>query len=157
MDKPILYEHPEMEFVTCPICGPARSNEVSMGHGKPTRYIRCLTCGTVYASPRAPRAQRYAWLDKEYGMGAKAIHEEACRRPALAHGAALIHRCIRGGRMLDIGCNLGILFNWFPSPQWQRFGVELSPSAAEYAARTYAANVYAGTIHQATFPERFSI
>jgi SAM-dependent methyltransferase len=154
MSNQILYENPELEFVTCPICGPAPNTEWT-DDGKPTRYIRCLTCGTVYASPRAPRAQRYAWLDKEYGMGPRAMQNEACRGPALADEAALIHRCIRGGRMLDIGCDLGILFKWFPSPQWQWFGVELSPSAAEYAARTHAAEVYAGTIHQTTFPDAF--
>lgn len=142
---------PELEFVTCPICGPV-PNTAWMDYGKPTRYIRCLTCGTIYASPRTPRAQRYAWLDKEYGIGPEAIHIEARRRPALAHEAALIHRCIRGGRMLDIGCDLGSLFKWFPSPRWQRFGVELCPSAAEYAATMHAAEVSAGTIHQTHFP-----
>lgn len=141
----------ELEYVDCPVCGPAPCT-TWMDDGKPTRYIRCQTCRTVYASPRAARTQRYAWLEEAFGVGAGAFRNAAGRRPALWQEAEIIKRLVRGGRMLDIGCDLGIFFERFAGPMWQRFGVEVSPSAADYAARTYAAQVFAGTSQQAAFP-----
>ncbi|MBI5648845.1 MAG: class I SAM-dependent methyltransferase [Chloroflexi bacterium] len=55
--------------------------------------------------------------------------------------------------MLDIGCDLGDMFHWFPDPGWTRHGVEISPSAAKYAAQTHSAQVYSGTIREAGFPD----
>ena len=140
-----------LEVVDCPVCGPAPST-VWMDEGKPTRYVRCRTCGTVYASPRASHAVRYAWLDQTFGLGANAVANAMGRRPALAQEAALIQNHVREGRMLDIGCDLGDLFEWFAGPAWQRYGVEISPSAARYAAETFAAQVFTGTVHEAAFP-----
>lgn len=54
--------------------------------------------------------------------------------------------------MLDIGCDLGDFFEWFPDPKWERYGVELSSSAADYAAKTYMAKVFTGTVQEAKYP-----
>lgn len=122
-----------------------------MEDGKSTRYVRCLQCNTVYASPRAPIALRHAVMDATFGVGERASRNAMRRRPALLLEAELIKRYVPAGQMLDIGCDLGDFFEAFPDPNWQRFGVELSPSAAAYAAETYSATVFAGTLQQASF------
>jgi SAM-dependent methyltransferase len=66
----------------------------------------------------------------------------------LALEAAIVHRHVRRGRLLDVGCDTGAFFEGFPDPEWQRFGVELSASAASYAARTYKAKVFAGRVRE---------
>jgi SAM-dependent methyltransferase len=73
----------------------------------------------------------------------------------LAQEATILKSHITSGRLLDIGCDLGDLFNWFPDPIWQRFGVELSPSAAAYARKTYDAQVFTGTVREAALPNAF--
>jgi SAM-dependent methyltransferase len=127
---------------------------VWLDDGKPTRYLRCRTCGTVYASPRASRASRHAQIDSTFGVGTISERNAASRRPALAAEAEVIKRFIPSGTLLDIGCDLGDFFPFFPSPTWERFGVELSCSAASYASKTYAAQVHAGTLEAANYPSR---
>lgn len=142
----------EVEFSNCPICE-TDGSVVWMDDHKPTRYVRCTHCGTVYASPRSSHLTRYKWLENTFSAGQVAFENAAKRRSALGMEAAIIHRYIKGGAMLDIGCDLGDLFKWFPGPAWQRYGVEVSASAAAYAAETHSASVFPGTIRQLAFPE----
>jgi len=141
----------EPEIVDCPVCGPAPSS-VWMDDGPSTRYRRCHVCRTVYASPRASRVSRHRWLHETFSLGHSAIEIAAGRHGALAAEAAILQRLKSSGSILDIGCDLGVLFEWFSGREWQRHGVELSPSAATYASSTYSAQVFAGTLCQAAYP-----
>ncbi|MBI3732696.1 MAG: glycosyltransferase [Chloroflexi bacterium] len=152
--NPIENEPAVENIARCPICE-AKAFTVWMDDGKPTRYVRCQNCRTVYAAPRAPAARRFASLDQTFGLGETAFENAALRRATLASEAAIIQRVVRSGRLLDVGCDLGDFFLSFPDPLWQRFGVELSPSAAAYAAERHAAEVRPGTIHQAAYPDQF--
>jgi SAM-dependent methyltransferase len=125
-----------------------------MDDGKPTLYVKCGNCGTVYASPRASYESRYAWLDSHFGYGKNAVQNAESRQQALAKEAGLLQNHIAGGKLLDVGCDLGYLFHWFPSPDWERYGVELSPSAATFASQNYAAQVNTGTIRQAAYSDK---
>ena len=40
-----------------------------------------------------------------------------------------------GGRILDIGCGLGLFLEKFKAPVWERYGVEISEAAAQEARR----------------------
>ena len=144
----------DVEYVDCPICDSA-SNVVWLDDGKLTRYVRCTGCGTVYASPRASRQSRYAWLDEAFSLSSDVFALMAPRRPALEREARFIQQYIKGGRMLDVGCSIGTFFEFFPPPQWERYGVELSPSAAAYAAETYSSHVHAGNLASAQYSDGY--
>jgi SAM-dependent methyltransferase len=144
----------DIEHVNCPVCD-TDDHVVWMEDGKPTRYVRCRTCRTVYASPRASKAVRYAWLDTTFGYGENALQNSKNRQPVLAQEASILQNYLNGGRLLDVGCDLGDFFKWFHNPQWQRFGVEISPSAAAYAGKTYSAQVFTGTLRESAFPNAF--
>jgi 2-polyprenyl-3-methyl-5-hydroxy-6-metoxy-1,4-benzoquinol methylase len=123
--------------------------------GKPTRYVQCIGCSTIYASPRSSHASRYAWLDERFSLGENAFQNAQARKPALERIATILQRYLSGGALLDIGCDLGNLFEYFRKPEWKTYGVELSPSAAEYASNTYGAKVHSGFVSQAKFPDVF--
>ena len=140
----------DLETVDCPVCGPSRMR-VWLDDGKPTRYQRCLDCGTVYASPRASWRSRYAWLDDKFSFKEGVFNLMDPRLPALQLEAAFIQKHIPHGRMLDVGCSIGSLFEFFPPSSWERYGVELSPSAASYAADKYQCEVKVGTLREAAY------
>lgn len=138
-----------VEPVDCPVCGPAPSR-VWQADGL-TRYLRCRRCGTVYASPRASQAARRAALLEAYADGDFARQNACARRPVLGAEAALLQQYVPSGTLLDVGCDLGDLFAYFPRPTWRLAGVELSPSAASAAASAYGADVRAGDLRTAAF------
>lgn len=143
-----------LEIVSCPVCEKAPS-KLWLNDGKPTLYRRCLDCGTVYASPRTSYAERHAWLSKNFSFfeGNLALYDT--RRPALKLEAEIIQRQINHGRMLDLGCNTGTLFEYFPKQSWDLHGVELSPSAAEFANKTHTCEVITGTLDAARYPSKY--
>jgi SAM-dependent methyltransferase len=143
-----------LESVDCPACGPSVAM-IWLNDGKPTRYMRCKECGTIYASPRESWEKRYSWLDQFCGLGEGSLANSLSRQGALLQAATTIKSLLKGGRMLDIGCNLGDFFHWFSRPEWACYGAEISPSAAEYSSQKYGAQVFPGTIHQASYPDHF--
>ena len=142
------------ETVNCPAC-PESEAKVWLDQGDGTRYVQCKTCGSIYASPRASHASRYAWLDERFSLGESAFSNALARKSALVRISAILQGYLSGGNLLDVGCDLGNLFEHFQRSSWKRFGVELSPSAAEYASKTYNADVHAGFLSQAGFPDAF--
>jgi ribosomal protein S18 acetylase RimI-like enzyme/SAM-dependent methyltransferase len=143
----------DAESVPCPVCH-EHSGEIWLDDGKITKYLHCSKCRSVYASPRSTRESRFAWLDAAFSVGPNAVANAQKRRPALKLEAEIIQRQASGGALLDVGCDLGDLFGFFPETRWARYGVELSASAAEHARKTYKAEVHVGTINNATLPSR---
>lgn len=142
----------DVETVDCPSCGPA-SYTVWLEQEDATRYIQCHSCGTIFASPRASHASRYAWLKDTFSLDEFTRKIIENRRRALALEANILKAHIQGGKLLDIGCSTGVFFEYFDSGDWEKYGVELSPSTAAYAAQTYGADVRAGTLQSAHFPD----
>jgi SAM-dependent methyltransferase len=135
----------EIESVDCPVCGPSQT-KVWLASDSPARYVRCLQCNTVFASPRLSRSIRYSNEETVWEYSQELLTREALRIPALKQEAEYIQRHVQCGRLLDIGCSSGDFFNFFPEPAWERSGVELSASATEYTSRAYNADVRAGTL-----------
>lgn len=144
----------ELEHVECPVCGPSQTS-IWLDEGKHTRYIRCKACKTVFASPRLAQKTRHARTDAAWSYSPSLIRFEARRRSALQQESEFIQRYIKNGKMLDIGCSSGDFFEFFPLPAWERYGVELSSSAAAYTAQAYAAKVVAGTLMSANWAAGF--
>ena len=148
----------EMEFdietIDCPCCGPA-SYTVWIEQKDHTRYVKCNSCGTIYASPRASHASRFAWLKETFALEDSTLRINESRRPTLALEAHILTSLVHGGNLLDVGCSTGDFFDFFDSNRWQKYGVELSPSTAAHAAKKQNADVRAGTLESACFPAGF--
>ncbi len=144
----------ELEHVDCPICGPSPTR-VWLNDGKPTRYVQCRTCRTVYASPRYNQTIRHTQTEETWAYTDEMLLVESTRRPALKLEAELIQYHVPSGRMLDVGCSAGDFFDFFPPTQWERYGVELSASTAAYAAKKRSIQVNAGTLRDSQFSNGF--
>ena len=81
--------------VACPACQ-VPSDRVWMGNGGPTRYVRCSTCRTIYASLRAPFAARYKWLESTFSVGEKAVQNAQSRQKAIFQERSSLLSHIRG-------------------------------------------------------------
>jgi SAM-dependent methyltransferase len=144
----------EMESVDCPVCGPSQTR-IWLDDSQLTKYVCCQKCRTVFASPRLSQRERHAETNNVWTFSPWLVSFEARRRPALLQEAEFIQRYVQSGRFLDVGCSSGDLFEFFPSPAWERYGVELSASAAAYSRQFHSADVFAGTLESASWPSKF--
>jgi len=59
------------------------------------------------------------------------------------------------GKILDVGCGMGLALAAYRERGWTPFGVELSPVAARYAREVLGLPVYQGELLDARFPPEF--
>lgn len=144
----------DIEKVDCPVCGPTQT-KIWLDDGKPTKYVQCRSCKTVYASPRALHEKRYAWLNHTFSLSDDIFTLTDSRLPSLNFEAQLIQRITNSGRILDVGCSIGVFLSLFSASDWDRYGIELVPTAAEYASQTYNIQVHTGLLASSNYPDNF--
>lgn len=155
-----------MEEVNCLICGCKRRSVVYKGKDRllelPGEFllVRCANCGLVYLSPRPTLKEidRYYPLEYEpYAVRSKL--SSPLHRWAINYG--IRKRCLplvrrkEGGRVLDIGCAIGLFLNGMRRYGWQVQGVETNPTAARYAQQELGLDVFIGTLKEANFPNQY--
>ena len=142
-----------LEIIQCPCCPKAQS-KLWADEGRGTQYRTCCACGTVFASPRSARETLLPPFKESWGKKT-ALRIAAMRQQALERIAATIQAYKPAGRLLDCGCSSGAFFNNFDKAQWECQGVELSPTAAEYAAESTGAIVHTGTLISAKYQANY--
>jgi SAM-dependent methyltransferase len=148
-----MQERSEVEEIECPCCDKAGSR-LWVDEGRGTQYRSCCACGTIFASPRAPRKKRVAAFTSGWGKET-AVRIARLRRLALQKVASLIQTQSRAGGLVDCGCSSGALFESFDRTRWQCHGVEISPTAAAYAAESTGAFVHTGTLFSVNYPSEY--
>jgi 2-polyprenyl-3-methyl-5-hydroxy-6-metoxy-1,4-benzoquinol methylase len=126
-------------IVACAICGGRETRAVvdKMGY----RIGQCVTCGLVYADPRAPHdkilarySRDYFWQEYLPSLGVIDGRYDLAQVD-LRHKAVLdlIAARARGRRLLEVGCGAGFFLKAAERAGWQVEGIELSEEAARFA------------------------
>jgi 2-polyprenyl-3-methyl-5-hydroxy-6-metoxy-1,4-benzoquinol methylase len=159
-----------LERVPCNLCGSWEFEELypaaerRNGHGPSadlyactsTAYgvcgpiVKCTRCGLVYQSPIPPSDDI---VDAYDGVVDQRYEEERSGRlETFSRDLAGVHRHERGGRLLDVGCHLGLFLDVAREGGWDVAGVEPSRWAVD-RARARGLDVRHGTLATAGFPE----
>ena len=131
----------------CPICAEPKAElvwqqtETFIAEG--LCLFQCQTCEQVYLNPRLTLASTTT-LENQSEVY---VYTEAEEQQAIALKASIIahieqQSLLRPGRILDLGCNRGLLLVAAQSRGWQPIGIELSPVAAAIARERYGLTVY---------------
>lgn len=143
---------PAAEIVTetlpvCPVCAASAANPVlhaADGFLGKLSIVRCVGCGIVYLNPRlAPESTTRIEDDSTvYDYDASATEQmiDSSWTELVKWLTPSVPSSQR--RMLDVGCNRGLLLEAARRQGWQVSGVELSPVAAQRARETYGLTVY---------------
>ncbi len=143
-----------LEYVNCPACFVSKT-KVWLNDGKSTKLVQCQLCGTVFASPRSSPEVRNSWLSTTFSLSNELEKLDLSRRSALERESEIIQKYKKSGKFLDIGCSTGSMFEYFNRPEWELYGVEVSSTAAKYAATKYSANVQFGTFSSSQFSKEY--
>jgi SAM-dependent methyltransferase len=133
----------------CGVCGTVGADQLMTREeallGTALNVVSCRTCGTVYLTPRLSDEALHRLEDDstvyELAPGV-AEHRIEVLRGMLAG----FEQFAAGGtpirRVLDIGCNRGLLLEAARRLGWESAGVELSAVAAQRARDEFGAEVY---------------
>jgi SAM-dependent methyltransferase len=142
----------------CPLCESLEQDEVAREHDQlfPTGTLhlaRCRSCGLVFLNPRLTHD---AMVRLENESSVYELDEDAldAQIEARVHMLRSFPTTASEGRMLDIGCNRGLLLRAAKRLGWSSVGVEVSPVAAERARDAACVAVYpdlSSVPHDATF------
>jgi SAM-dependent methyltransferase len=133
------YGPDEVVEVPCPFCTGTDRERLYTEHGS-IGVVRCRGCTLIYTSPRIHSPESiYEGDGARYYEEARLIFEGRLphhRDPNYRHEIMTIERHRRPpGRLLDVGCNIGMLLRIAVKRGWTGVGVEPSPSLAPLARR----------------------
>lgn len=139
------YSIQEVVTVPCPMCGSDARTRIYTEHGA-VGVSRCLSCSLIYTSPRIKSPEQVYWGDAaKYYTEARLIFEGRAphhRDPNYLQELQLIERYKSPGRLLDVGCNMGMLLRLASQRGWTPVGVEPSPSLARLATEHLGLDVF---------------
>jgi 2-polyprenyl-3-methyl-5-hydroxy-6-metoxy-1,4-benzoquinol methylase len=131
----------------CPACGGTGSTPLLR---QPDRFVashwlglaKCLACDFVYLEGRLTLEsnRQLENVNTVYQMTPEVAEEKIGILTGMV--ASLEGHAPRRGRLLDIGCNRGLLMEAARRRGWQAVGVELSPVAAQRAREDYGHEVH---------------
>lgn len=132
----------------CCICGTAEARPLLVDNGVPIG--RCCECGFIYCvripderALEAHYAEAYAdavdWLQR-MSRGRQWIF------PA---GLAMLKQLGARGKLLDVGCSVGLFLQAARKAGFEVAGVELSPAPARFAREHFRLDVHCGTLESA--------
>jgi putative flippase GtrA/SAM-dependent methyltransferase len=102
----------------------------SLQHGDFTNIVQCSRCGLLYENPREPEET----IETRYEQVEDAVYEREMEGRVRTYSGmmpAIEKYCRKPGKVLDIGCYLGVFLDVARSRGWQTAGVEPSAWAAE--------------------------
>ncbi len=140
----------------CKLCGSVKQRlikETSDGYFH-RRIVECMNCGLAFVNPQPTEKELAALYDRMYHVDRESI--ETGNEAAFAGADRVAFRINRrlprlsalkkSGNLLDVGANDGSFLKFAKQAGYDPYGVELSPTAAEYAARNSGAPVVKGSI-----------
>ena len=142
------YSPEEVVEVPCPFCGDSAGPMLAVEHGS-IGIKQCAACSLIYTSPRIREPERIYWGDfGSYVSEARLIfsgQRPHHRDPNYLEELSLVERYKPSqGRLLDVGCNMGMLLRLANARGWEGIGVEPSPPMHRIATEMFGLEVFKG-------------
>lgn len=141
----MLAEITTQNLADCPVCH-SSDTELILTH--PEAYIdhlmlhECRNCSVTYLSPRLT-PESIVFLEEAstvYDFTPAEVEYQVSWRKGIVDQLTQLAK--RPGRLLDIGCNRGLLMESARREGWHPVGVELSSVAAERAREAFGLEIY---------------
>lgn len=137
--------------VSCVLCD-GNDTEPFITGSDVAQIVRCLHDGMIYLNPRFTRENVEAKFQDYIPRVDMFV---AFKQPILKREAKYIQTYKASGIMLDIGCSVGTLFEYFNSDLWVCYGLDPSSYNADAAKKNYNADVFTGVLREANYSDKF--
>ena len=126
----------------CVACG--NSNSRVFWSDKSRTIRKCQVCKLLFVFPQPDQANLHREFQSDYfakgrqpGETRLELEFEQWRRPTLSRVVERILRLKPGGKLLDVGCASGEIFEHFRNGNWDLYGVEPSAMAFQRAEKRF--------------------
>ncbi len=147
--------------VKCPVC---RLDDTSFAFEKDGfTYVKCLECGMLYINPQLDedkiRAQYRSLPSQNYWIEVLQTERQLKYDTKKFRGALEdMMMFAEPGKLLDIGCNLGIFLDLARKKGWDAHGVELNEKARAVAEKKFGLDIYGKPLEELDLePESFDV
>jgi SAM-dependent methyltransferase len=133
----------------CLVCGGTRVRAVLAQNGY--RVVACARCGFQFVYPTPTVEQLADFYDRSYAVP---LERDAANPARHARRLDELERWLPArGRLLEVGCSYGHGLALARERGWQVAGVELSPTASQYARAHFGLHVFSGDLLDAPFED----
>jgi SAM-dependent methyltransferase len=126
------------EATTCLVCGAARAKQRFVQRGYPV--FRCTNCRLEFVAPIPSASELADYYNRGYAVPLERYAAAGHRN--IARIADLERWCPSRGRLLEFGASYGHSLASARERGWEVAGVELSPTASEYARTHFGLAVF---------------
>src|SRR5262245_50525610 len=149
---------------TCAVCGSTSARELYTARDRLSNtdqsftIARCLGCGVLRTLPEMTDAELASYYPDDYWGNADEPSQQWIES-SQSEKTHFINRLIGGSALgrssiLDVGCGAGFFLRALNSKKWDRYGVEISPTAATLAEQALGGgHVFAGGLIDAAWPD----
>ena len=141
----------------CDLCGSTSVRELYTAKDRlrntdeQFQIVECRGCGVLCTHPHMSEAELAGYYPDDYWGGPEPSDKWIA--DSQSEKTSFLSRCgLASGRILDVGCGSGFFLRALDPKSWDRFGVELSETAAEAVERALGSgHVFSGTLTRSTW------
>ena len=152
--KILIYEDLKKEIVHCPLCNSSISAK-KIFKEETRGIVTCKRCGMVYVNPR-PTSEAIKQL-YSIGISRWTTSKEYIdkKTPLFKDLLSRVQMMKNGGKILDVGCGIGLFLKLARENEYEAYGVDISDEDVKYAREKFRLNVHLGDLIEANYPEEF--
>jgi SAM-dependent methyltransferase len=146
-------------MIDCPLCGSPSHRPLFEKQG--FTFVRCEECRLVFVNPQVREdvvlsEYRTAETNDLWFDVLTSERQLALDREKFGEVLDLLEPYRGGGRLLDVGCSIGLFLDLARERGWDGVGIEFAPRALAYARDEYGLEVLDVPLEEAGFePESF--
>lgn len=118
---------------------------------------QCTKCGMISVNPHFSKEGLNKLYSKYFSYRQGDLVKKRQREAAYIIDRDWVSLFVKGGKVLDVGCSGGFFLSKFSPENWDRFGVEITSDAAEYAKNNFGIPVRVGNIVELEFDQKFDL
>ena len=118
---------------------------------------KCLNCGMISVNPHFNDEGLHTFYSTYFVNRQEDHLRKKQREITYLIDRDWVSLFIKEGKVLDVGCSGGFFLSKFSEKHWERYGVEITKDAAEYANSNYSIPVYVGNIVEMDIKDKFDL
>ena len=136
------------EMINCNLC---KSDDYTLWAVKDGfNIVKCNRCNLIYVNPRLNAEKLKKAYDQDYFEMRTNKNNSLKRQQMYSIEIKDLEKIKKGGRILDVGCGGGFFLNSL-SDFWEKYGVEISDTSAEFGRGNLGLNIKTGELTDAKF------